>query len=161
MPSVPLLTKSISQPDSASSSGENPLPKLLQTPSGLAILEIQGTINIPEDIVTSESQGDAAPIDGTHDTTVGRLILPEYSADSGDSNNTAWMKRVYLYIGRNQRLTGEVKKLPKPLAVIRKVPNSPNDGDMEGSDAPPEQLEIVEIVRLKILFASRPEPVGG
>lgn len=70
------------------------------------------------------------------------------------------MKRVYLYIGRNQRLTGEVKKLPKPLAVVRKTQNPSTDGD-QLNQAVGEELEIVEIVKWKILFASRPEPVGG
>jgi chromosome transmission fidelity protein 8 len=78
------------------------------------------------------------------------------------------MKRVYLYVGKHQRLTGEVKKLPKAIAVIRKCDNRAED-EMEldgkevyseGSGSPGEQLEVVEIVKYKILFASRPEPVG-
>lgn len=59
------------------------------------------------------------------------------------------MKRVYFYIGKHQRMSGEIKKLPKPLAVLRK----PQSGE-EGA------VEIVEIVRYKVLFGSRPEPVS-
>lgn len=63
------------------------------------------------------------------------------------------MKKVHLYVGQHQRLTGEVKKLPNPVAVIRKR----NSGETiaEGGE-----LEIAEIVHFKVLFSSRPEPVG-
>lgn len=67
------------------------------------------------------------------------------------------MKKVYLYVGCFQRLTGEVKKLPKPVAVIRRRPRRSEDGDDDGGG---EELEVVEVVKYKILFASRPEPVG-
>lgn len=62
------------------------------------------------------------------------------------------MKRVHLYVGKHQRLTGEVKKLAKPLAVI---------GKREGQPGDVEQLEIREVIYWKVLFSSRPEPVGG
>lgn len=61
--------------------------------------------------------------------------------------------RVYLFVGKHQRLTGEVKKLPKPLAIVRRKTQA------EGVEG--ESLEIAEIVRYKLLFAHRPEPVGG
>ncbi|CRK47401.1 hypothetical protein BN1723_016745, partial [Verticillium longisporum] len=50
------------------------------------------------------------------------------------------MKRVYLYVGPHQRLTGEVKKLPKAIAIVRK-----KDGASNGPDGE-EQLEVAEIV---------------
>jgi chromosome transmission fidelity protein 8 len=116
----------------------NPLPQILQTPTGLAILEIQGTINLPQ-VLPSES--------ATH---AGRLDFPDYSGND-PASNTAWMKRVHLYVGQHQRLTGEVKKLPKAVAVIRKC---------EGIDSANEEMEVVEIVYWKVIFSSRPEPVG-
>lgn len=66
------------------------------------------------------------------------------------------MKTVYLYVGQHQRLTGEVTKLAKPLAVIRRrdTPELPRE------DAAGEELEIVDVVHYKILFSTRPEPVG-
>lgn len=78
------------------------------------------------------------------------------------------MKRVYLYVGKHQRLTGEVKQLAKAIAVVRKrearvADKMELDGKetlSEESEHSGEQLEIVEIVKHKILFASRPEPVG-
>ncbi|KAF2460488.1 putative sister chromatid cohesion protein Ctf8 [Lineolata rhizophorae] len=145
MPSVPLHPP---QGPASGLSTSNPLPKLLQTPTGLAIVEIQGTINMPP----PDEDEEPSPDSSQH---VGRLVFPAYSP--GNPEDTAWMKRVYLYIGENQRMTGEVKKLPKPLAVIRKREEG---GEESQSQAAREELEIVEIVRHKILFAHRPEPVS-
>ncbi|KAH7040669.1 chromosome transmission fidelity protein 8 [Microdochium trichocladiopsis] len=125
-------------------------PSVIQTPAGLAILELQGTINLPE---TDESDSTAIPI--------GRLSFPDYHPDTQDSSGTAWMKRVHLFIGQNQRLTGEVKKLPKAIAILRKR-HSRDDTPMK--DGPlgtaSEDLEVFEIVKYKLMFSHRPEPVG-
>lgn len=67
------------------------------------------------------------------------------------------MKRVHFYVGPHQRMTGEVKKLGKPVAVIRRRQN----GEGQEGEAEREELEIVEVVKHKIVFASRPEPVGA
>lgn len=117
----------------------NPLPTLLHTPAGLALLELQGTINLP---------------DPDEAINVGRIDFPEYKPDAitFDPASTAWMRRVYLFVGQHQRLTGEVKKLPRAVAVVKRC-----DGEgEEGKD----DLEVVEIVKYKIVFSSRPEPVG-
>ena len=147
MPSVILHTSS---PDElgAQKCHENPLPQLLQTPSGLAILELQGTINMPS---SAESSSDGQDTSNTC-TSVGRIVFPDYSKDD-PPDSTAWMKRVHLYVGRYQRLTGEVKKLNNPMALIRKRSTVGN------TDA--EELEIADVVYYKILFSSRPEPVGN
>ncbi|KAI9642849.1 hypothetical protein NHQ30_008583 [Ciborinia camelliae] len=145
---------------------ENPLPKLLQTPSGLALLELQGTINLPEppledDDISNNLDSSANSLQ----TPIGRLIFPEY--DPGNPDSTKWMKRVYLYVGKHQRLSGEVKKLPRAFAVIRKKETgliSQRNGDisMQGVESGAgDKLEIVEIVKWKILFSTRPEPVGA
>ncbi|APA12247.1 hypothetical protein SS1G_10752 [Sclerotinia sclerotiorum 1980 UF-70] len=145
---------------------KNPLPKLLQTPSGLALLELQGTINLPEpDFEDYELARHSESSVKSLQTPIGRLIFPEY--DSANPDNTKWMKRVYLYVGKHQRLTGEVKKLPKAYAVIRKKETRPNsstnsDISMQGVESGArDELEIVEIVKWKILFSTRPEPVGA
>lgn len=118
----------------------SPLPTLLQTPSGLALLELQGTINLP-----SNAEGIALP-----DVEIGRLKFPDYVPDAEGS---AWMKRVHLYVGQHQRLTGEVKKLPRALAVVRRREKADNQSGEE-------QLEVVEVVKYKLQFSNRPEPVG-
>ena len=77
------------------------------------------------------------------------------------------MKKVYLYVGKHQRLVGEVKKLNKAMAVIRKR-EAKGSSDIEWESGgrskegmEEEELEIAEIVRWKVIFGGRPEPVGG
>jgi chromosome transmission fidelity protein 8 len=130
---------SISMPAKGSNGNSpNPLPNILQTPSGLAILEIQGSLNS-----TLETEPGA-------NLPIGKLDFPLYNVN-GPASDTAWQKRVHLYVGKHQRLTGEVKKLPQAIAVLRKVPAESADG---------QALEVAEIIYYKVLFASRPEPVG-
>lgn len=88
------------------------------------------------------------------DLPVGRLVFPDYSVHN-PPDDTAWMKRVFLYVGMHQRLTGEVKKLPNPMAVVRRRVSGTGEVDAEG-----EELEIVEVVCWKVLFSQRPEPAG-
>ncbi|EEA20202.1 hypothetical protein TMatcc_000186 [Talaromyces marneffei ATCC 18224] len=141
----------------------NPLPALLQTPSGLAILELQGTINFPattdddddSDMNTHEEFQAEGAKTKIIETELGKIMFPDYS-DLIDPESTKWMKRVYLYAGRYQRMTGEVKKLAKPLAVIQRRERSTT----ENGNGEQDELEIVEIIKYKIIFASRPEPVG-
>ncbi|KAL4909061.1 hypothetical protein BDW74DRAFT_174277 [Aspergillus multicolor] len=149
MPSIPLYPRASSHDDT-----HNPLPQLLQTPSGLALLELQGTINLPAP-ETYEPHNDTLNFDDpslTYETPVGKLMFPDYSPQNA-KDDTSWMKRAYLYVGRYQRMTGEVKKLPKPLAIIRRRQTN-------GEDAAGKQLEIVEIVKYKLMFKNRPEPVN-
>lgn len=162
MPSIPL------HPPSGFSTNtyNNPLPALLQTPSGLAILELQGTINFPtpttdDDDDTDMNTGDDANEETkakVFETELGKIMFPDYS-EFMDPGSTKWMKRVYLYAGRYQRMTGEVKKLPKPLAVIRRRERGTNEGNEVGREGQ-DELEIIEVIKYKIIFASRPEPVG-
>ncbi|KAN0112322.1 Chromosome transmission fidelity protein 8 [Hyaloscypha variabilis] len=144
-------------------STSNPLPHVIQTKAGLALLEMQGTINLPGHgdeaaMSTGEDSGEGEA--KVMETPVGRLVFPDYEGDEGGDG---WMKRVYLYVGKHQRLTGEVKKLPKAIAVIRK--RRVEDGDQKGGKVgdeggEPDELEVVEIIKYKILFSTRPEPVG-
>jgi chromosome transmission fidelity protein 8 len=145
---------------------QNPLPQLLHTPSGLALLEIQGTINLPSHDELDSIETGAGSTFETSYTPIGRLIFPDY--DEADKDSKAWMKKVYMYVGKHQRLTGEVKKLPKAIAIIRKRTvgldqgdrNQDVDMDNEEDTRDPDQLEVVEIVKYKIIFSTRPEPVG-
>jgi chromosome transmission fidelity protein 8 len=89
-------------------------------------------------------------------TGIGRLEFPLYTPQTPDDpDDTEWMKKVYFYVGKHQRLTGEVKKLAKPLAIIQTVEEGCSD---EGGGS---ALEIRDVVKYKILFGGRPEPVGG
>ncbi|KAI9836494.1 MAG: hypothetical protein M1838_005066 [Thelocarpon superellum] len=103
--------------------------------------------------------GDA--LTDSQETAIGRLEFPDFLADT-PVDSTAWQRRVYLYVGKHQRLTGEVKKLPNPMALIRRKidPETPSQlGSPSQSEE--EALEIVEIVQWKIIFSQRPEPVGS
>lgn len=128
------------------------MPFVLHTPTGLALIELQGTINYPEDTI----QGPDTSVE------VGRLVFPDYNENDPslkDNGEGKWMKRVWLFIGEHQRLTGEVKKLSKPIGVLRRKETTGDDHRMAGSQDQ-EALEFDEIVYYKIIFSSRPEPVG-
>ncbi|KAF7160391.1 hypothetical protein CNMCM5623_005946 [Aspergillus felis] len=159
MPSIPLHPHASSSP----SHPHNPLPHILQTPSGLAILELQGTINLP----SLDDQGAVPrPVDAkdpdaaitAFETPIGKLMFPDYSPQTTSPDDTKWMKRVYLYVGRYQRMTGEVKKLAQPLALVQKRKRHPEDDRAAESEG--EELEIMEIIKYKLLFKNRPEPVN-
>jgi chromosome transmission fidelity protein 8 len=128
-------------PDPERACSTNPLPQLLQTPSGLAFLELQGTFNLPQ-------KHGAAP----EPIPIGTIHFPNLDPDNTDPANTAWMKGIYMYVDRGTRLPGEVKKLAKAVAVVRKRAQPEGEG---------EALEIVEIVKYKLLFSERPEPIGS
>ncbi|KAF2190822.1 hypothetical protein K469DRAFT_624228 [Zopfia rhizophila CBS 207.26] len=163
MPTIPLhISKTLH------STTENPLPPLLLTPSGLAILELQGTIHFPTPSSATTTSPSSDFTSNSSSTQVGKLVFPLYNPKLSDPADTKWMKRVYFYVGKHQRLNGEVKKLGKPFAIIRKRERR-EDVEMGGMEAVEgegglevqEELEIVEVVRYKIVFSTRPEPVGG
>lgn len=112
----------------------------------------------PEDA----GEGDAMEIDpsASHETPIGRIVFPDIQTRE-DSEDMAKFKRVYLYVGKHQRLTGEVKKLATPLGVIRRRDPTVREKDAIDGVWDGEELEIVDIVRWKILFSKRPEPVSS
>ena len=128
---------------------QNPLPQILHTPAGLALLEIQGTIHAP----LPES---------TNSLEVGQLQFPLYNGNDNGGNEGPWMKKVYLYVGKHQRLTGEIKKLAKPIVILDKdTEEGGASNDLISPDGQDQaRLNIVAIIKHKILFSSRPEPVG-
>jgi chromosome transmission fidelity protein 8 len=174
MPTVPLYTRSSKDEAPRTDTPPNPLPQLLQTPSGLAILELQGTINLPArpasegnaEIDTEAGENNAGAEGREYQTPIGRLVFPDYDSSNPDANQSNnWQKRVHLYVGLHQRMTGEVKKLPKPLAIIRRRHGADAEGSSQGvieaddrREEEVDELEIVEIIRHKIIFSSRPEP---
>lgn len=152
MPSITLHPPPLPTPSDV----PNPLPSVLHTPSGLALVEIQGTLHFPPPTSLS-----------TTNTLVGKLVFPYYDA-SKEAADTKWMKRVYMYVGDNQRMTGECKKLSRPVAVVRRYGGEEEmdeaDQEMGGVDhrgMGDGELEIQEVVRYKIVFGGRPEPVGA
>jgi chromosome transmission fidelity protein 8 len=131
MPVVPIDTSLTSTTPHA-----NPLPPLLHTPAGLAILELQGTLHTPS------GELDATSID------VGQLVFPLFDP-SAPSEDLAWTKKVYIYVGKNQRMTGSVKKLDKALAVLKR-------DDAADQDGKAGDVKILGIVKWRIVFSARP-----
>lgn len=177
----------------------NALPSVLKTPSGLALLEIQGSIYV----------GSRPLIDFGH----GLGLLQETQQDEDNEeedknylhfdNSTVELQKlgrfdfsnlekggneVLLYIGDHQRLRGKIVQLKTPLAVLQMNPHQNCDGHSMGQDndvnmAPPSsnvsidstrdnyhrqvaydekanvEIPILEIIRHKLVFATRPEPV--
>lgn len=142
MPSIPIHPPSEQQ--AINDGNNNPLPSLLHTPAGLAMIELQGTV------LSEHEQGNS---DVANALRLGKLIFPE--ADDGG----AWdSKKVFLFVGSSperthQRMVGEVKKLTKPVAVLRRRVTADADAG--------DEVEIAEIIQHKILFHHRPEPMGG
>ncbi|EPE09266.1 sister chromatid cohesion protein [Ophiostoma piceae UAMH 11346] len=132
----------------SSATSSTALPSLVQTPAGLALLELQGSFNLPQP--EHDDDGNAIADPGQAPVHIGRIEFPDYdaAAKADPRADAAWMRRVQFYVGPNQRLTGEVKKLPRPLAVVRRKP-----------DASEADLEVVEIIHYKLLFSNRPEPM--
>lgn len=143
MPAVSLQAPTLAADEHCRS----PLPSLLQTPLGLAIIEIQGSLNLPAS-VTEPSADDQQPAS----TQIGRLVFPllETAGDAAGSKEGAWMKKAYLYVGQNQRLVGEVRRLKRALGVVRRQ-------DAPEHDARQDSLQIVDVVKWKVFFGGRPE----
>jgi len=65
-------------------------------------------------------------------------------------------------------MMGELKKLGTPLGVLKRRAKAREDVVMkeaeegaEGGKWDGEELEVAEVVRWKLVFAGRPEPVGS
>ena len=139
MPTISILPPVANRSDNVATAS---LPETLRTPAGLAIVEIQGTVNASSMIPRQDSS--------SHSIPVGKLVFPLYDEARG-VQDTSWQKRVHLFVGKHQRLTGQVTKLSKPIAILRRKA-------VVDSATGNEELEIAEIVYYKILFAHRPEP---
>ncbi|KAL7662864.1 Chromosome transmission fidelity protein 8 [[Candida] zeylanoides] len=113
---------------------------VIATPAGLAIVEIQGDLNLPDALPAADAPYDVksrfATVDGLYTAIqFGTMIL-----DPRDPT------KVTLYIGKSQRLLGTIVTLATPLGVLR-------------MDAAAQQIKMVDIVRRKVLFKDRPLPI--
>lgn len=153
------------------------LPKVLQTPSGLALLDLQGIINIGKHKLTSSGGFElesAEEIENQEDDARESLAMSHVGDfDFSDVENGG--SEVVLKIGKFQRLRGKITKLKMPLAVLRMDP--PKDAAAPGEEVPGSQrtddlrheiandrnagveVPIVDIIYHKIVFSTRPEPI--
>ncbi|KAK9385026.1 Ctf8-domain-containing protein [Lipomyces mesembrius] len=106
-------------------------PQVLRTPTGLALIEIQGTLH------TGQPSSDTSEL--------GKLTF---------DGKTAW-----LWIGDHQRMEGSIVDLNPPFGVLRRVTRKQSEMEEENGSPDGTAVEIVEVIRKKILFTSRPEPI--
>lgn len=58
-------------------------------------------------------------------------------------------------------MAGEVKKLSKTIAVVRRRQRNEGGFAGGGEGKGEEELEIEEILKWKVVFGNRPEPMGA
>ena len=99
--------------------------------------------------------------------------MPKTAAEGGKRGKNGVVKEVggvLLFVGRWQKMRGEVRELGRPLGVLRRREvgregkvggGDGNEGErVQGEGVQAEEVEIVEVVRWKVVFSMRPEPVG-
>lgn len=131
--------------------------KIISTPYGLSILEIQGELNLPQSFPQAnenhkpEYLENFARVNDIYEAVkFGRLEF-----DPKNQSN------VTLYIGKSQRLLGSMVNLETPLAVLRIKTETNNEDTEQGSleENKDESIKIVDIVKKKIIFKQRPLPI--
>lgn len=108
------------------------------------MIEIQGTINHPQTVSEASEGSFVKTRDGKDAVRIGELVC------SGD--------KVELSVGANQKLIGNVVKLDKPLGILKfpKLENPGNISDQHILDT--LKVDLVEVVRYKLVFKNRPVP---
>lgn len=105
---------------------------VISTPFGLVVIEIQGELNIPS---TTHSHESIKLLDINHAIKFGKLFI--------EDNNS-----LTLYIGNSQRLLGTIETLKTPLGVLK----IPLDSDQT-------TIDMVDVVKKKLVFRDRPLPI--
>lgn len=126
-------------------SGES--PSIIKTPMGLAMIEIQGELNIPNEKPVGLSSEE--------DKLFKTCNLPPFLSNKepvdvvkiGSVEIEEESKRVTLFISTTQRLVGKIVKLDPPLGL------------MKLSQDDKEPCEIVDVITSKMIFSSRPLPI--
>uniref|UniRef100_A0A060T590 ARAD1B02772p n=1 Tax=Blastobotrys adeninivorans TaxID=409370 RepID=A0A060T590_BLAAD len=164
-------------------------PPIVKTPSGVALIEIQGTINVGSQPLTSselhlsvnedEQENGVQALEfepSAYERTIGRF----------DFSRMDQTGEVVLDIGHHQRLRGKVVKLKNPLALLQMNPGVDREelearaqevgasqvhsqsqaqskvpGSTQSADNVNESVDIpvLEIITHKISFTTRPEPI--
>ncbi|EGV60374.1 hypothetical protein PSN45_001864 [Yamadazyma tenuis] len=114
-----------------------PGPEVISTPFGRSLLEIQGVLNVPKE----KSAGlEYITVDDIHEAVkFGKLRFDEKDKS-----------KVTLLIGNSQRLVGTMANLDTPLGLL-KIPCN--------EDGSQSQIDMVDIIRKKIIFKHRPLPI--
>jgi chromosome transmission fidelity protein 8 len=131
--------------------GESILPLTIQTPSGLALLDIQGTIRIGNKALTGKGGLGLESQSGDQEDDTGAL---EHVGEFDFSGVMAGGSEVLLRVGKSQLMRGKLEKLKKPVAVLR----IESDEQITTEDEV-KQIDVIEIVYYKLAFATMPEHV--
>ncbi|GMM35944.1 Ctf8 protein [Saccharomycopsis crataegensis] len=147
MPSIEINTQCI-EPSQVEG-----LPPFIRLPEGLVMIELQGTINKPTKVPAhyDEDKEDFIKTKSGHDAVkIGKLRY--------DFNDPS-AKKVELLIGTSQKLIGSIKKLDKPMGILQfpKMDNHSNISDRQYLKT--QQVQVVEIIRHKLVFTNRPVPL--
>lgn len=137
---------------------------LIFTPYGLMLLEIQGELNLPNEFPQGQPKTDEdheylnnfiTINEIQHAVKFGNLVFDE-------KDNS----KVTLYIGKSQRLLGNVVKLSTPLAVLRiplknedEMTVDSNNDNVNKFKQEEELIKLVDIVKAKVIFKQRPLPI--
>lgn len=132
------------------------LPNVLRTPSGLVLIEIQGTVHIGSRTLSSTG-GLGLQSENEHDKSTqfsNTKEEPDLIGKFDFSDLEKGGNSVTLVVDQHQRLRGKLEKLKKPLAILR------IDGQQkEGTAKSPVRIPVVDVVSQKLIFSSRPEPI--
>ncbi|KAA8898321.1 hypothetical protein TRICI_006582 [Trichomonascus ciferrii] len=152
------------------------IPGTINTPSGVFLVEIQGTVQVGKRPLISgdleltlkddDDEGENGAIE-ENPVPVGAVErqLGYFDFSTTDENN-----EVTLVIGKHQRLRGKISKMNPPMALIelekgeeepqRTTWASQSQRYQPGHDESAElEIPVLEIITHKIVFDSRPEPV--
>lgn len=127
------------------------IPQTLQTPSGLALLDIQGNIRIGNKALTGKG---GLGLESQNGEPEDYISILEYVGEFDFSDVLAGGSEVLLRVGKSQLMKGKLEKLKKPVAVLRIA----SDEQITTEDEVKE-IDVVEIVYYKLAFTTMPEHV--
>ncbi|CAK7893807.1 chromosome transmission fidelity protein 8 [[Candida] anglica] len=113
-------------------------PNVISTPLGLAIVEIQGELNLPQTQPSRDANPEYLANFATVDDIYTAVRFGSLELDPKDE------EKAVVYIGKSQRLMGKLVNLDTPLGVLRL-----------GS----KDIKMVDIIYKKLIFKDRPLPI--
>ncbi len=107
----------------------------------LYLIEIQGTLCLPPEHAQKRTHIGELQVHGRTDGD----HTEARSADDATKLRMMGGSKAVMLVG-HQQMMGQVVDLPQPLGVLRKEAASSSE------------LQIIDVIRQKIVFSSRPEP---
>ncbi|KAI5964290.1 uncharacterized protein KGF55_002232 [Candida pseudojiufengensis] len=140
---------------------DNENKNIISTKYGSTLLEIQGELNLPSHKpkdITKLSKEDQEKMSNfiTIDNVYDAIKFGHLEFDSKDET------KVTLFIGKSQRLIGNLVKLDIPLGILKIPKKQPDESKMdidfeEGEEE--ENIQMIDIIQAKLIFKQRPLPI--